>query len=37
MPKQVPVTRQLMTEREGRRPAAVRRLAETGREPETGQ
>ena len=36
MPKQVPVTRQLMTEREGRRPAAVR-LAETGREPETGQ
>ena len=37
MPKQVPVTHQLTIERESRRPAAVRRLAETSREPETGQ
>lgn len=34
---QVPATRKLAIEREDRRPAAVRRLAETGREPETGQ
>jgi hypothetical protein len=37
MLKQVPATRKLTTEREGRRPAAVRRLAEPGRELETGQ
>jgi hypothetical protein len=37
MLKQVPATRTLTIEREGRCPAAVRRLAEPGREPETGQ
>jgi hypothetical protein len=37
MPKQVPGTRKLTIEREGRRPAAVRRLAGPGRELETGQ
>jgi len=37
MPKQIPATRKLKIEREGRRPAAVRRLAQPGREPETGQ
>ena len=37
MLKQVPATRTPTTEREGRRPAAVRRLAGPGRELETGQ
>jgi hypothetical protein len=37
MPKQVPATRKLTIEREGRRPAVVRRLAAPGRELETGQ
>jgi hypothetical protein len=37
MPMQVPATRKLTIERADRRPAAVRRLAETGRELETDQ
>jgi hypothetical protein len=37
MPKQIPATRKLKIEREGRRPAAVWRLAQPGQKPETGQ